>query len=668
MPPGQDVLRAAAREWLLTDGAGGSALGTADGVATRRTHALLHVPDAIGVTTLLLGFDQRLLVERDTFLWFAPEEELAAESARAGTIEEFVDRPWPRWRIACGEATLECSLFLLDGHHALAASWRHVQGPAGRLRLGPRIVARSGSELQRETPEMRGVARGIPGRVRIETLEGQPDLTLWYNGTFLPIRQWRRGIRYPDDPPSKPAALEDAFIPGFIDCRLAAGEAVHVVVARDEALFRTLAVEGRLGTPPPSTLSECVRQLEQREVARQRQLESVARRGAEETVREATAARRPEPAATRVAPGDDRWTGRLSRALHRSLVNRAGRPTLIDGFPAATESAARTLRALPAVIALRQFDVARAILRGYLDALDDGLVPAGFGPDGRPHYGDPAASLWLVSAAELLARRSEDADWAQRVMAPLESILHFYRNGSSLGPRVDKDGLLAVQRGDQSEKPALLNVLWYHALVAMAQLARFTGRKEGAAFYLAWARQHGTSFNDRLWDEEGDCLYRMVDDRGPQPGLDREQAIALALTPSILPPERATRLLARLDRELVTPWGLRATPAATKVETDGLPGFYSALLRLRGRDPETLERVLGGLEALGLKLDQCALDDVPRLIPLAEPAERPARKPARKTAEPAGMSMVAAAELLRLWIEDLDHAREPVPGRSGLAP
>jgi hypothetical protein len=557
-------------------------------------------------------------------------------------------------------------LFLLDGHHALAASWRHGSGPPAHLRLGPLIVARPLHELQRETPAMRGVARGIPGRVHLETLEGQPTLTLWYNGTFLPIRQWRRGIRYPAEPSSRPPAVEDAFIPGFIDCRLAAGETVHVVAAIDESLFRTLSIEGRLGTPPPSTLGECVRQLEQHEFARLRQLESDASRGARETVRQAATARREgePPASSAEDAGEDPWTGRLSRALHRCVTHRAGRVTLIDGFPAAAELASRTLRALPAVIALREFDLARAVLNGYLEHLDDGLIPAGFGPDGRPHYGDPTGSLWLVSAAELLARRSEDAEWAHRVMAPLESILHFFRNGSSHGPRVEKDGLLAVRRGEETEKPALLNVLWYHALVAMAQLARLTGRKEGAAFYLAWARQHGLIFNERLWDDANGCLYEAVDARGPRGGLARAQVIALGLTPAILVPERATRLLERLERELVTPWGLRAEPAATEVETDGLPVFYSGLLRLRGRNEAAFGRVRDGLETLRSRLDECALDDVPRVLRIGEATARSSRKSAPSIVGTRGMSMVAAAELLRLWIEDLDHAPEAV-ARSG---
>jgi len=656
MPRGQDVPRPSPdrREWLLTDGAGGSALGTASGVPQRRTHAVLHATGDSGPITLLLGFDERLLIERETFVLFADPADPSQEPASAGEIESFEAIPWPSWRVRCGEAVLEKSLFMLDGHHALALTWRHVQGPGGRLRLGPLIVARPPGALQRATPEMRGVGRGIPGRVHLETLEGQPGLTLWHGGTFLPIRQWRRSIRYSLDPAARPTPVEDAFIPGYIDCALAPGEVLHVVAATDETLFRTLAVEGRLGTPPPATLSECVRQLEQRETTRQSQLSSACRRGAEETARQAAIARGREPSPAQAR--NDVWIERWSRSLGRGVASRAGRITLLDGFPLASETATRTLRALPAWIALRAFDLTRSVLRGYVDYLDDGLVPAGFGPDGRPLEGDPIASLWLVSVAERLARRSEDVDWAQRVMPSLESILHFFRNGSAHGPRVDRDGLLAIRVGEGIEKPALLNILWYHAMVAMAALARFTGRREAAAFYLAWARQHGQSFNDTFWDEAAGCLHPVVGEEGPRAGFGRDQLFALTLTPSILPSERAAALLERVESDLDPPWGRRPEPAAGWIETEWIPLFYSALLRVRGREPAMFDRVRAGLSALESRLESQAMDDVPEWI-----ADDPSLGVRSRVPAPGpgpAVSMVAAAELLRLWIEDVERPAE----------
>jgi len=673
MPRGQDVLPppSPAREWLLTDGAGGCARGVATGVPSRRAHALLHAPDSTGlVTTVLLGFDERFHVDRATFHLFAPSNTRESpEAAESAEIEAFSADPCPTWRLRCGEVVLEKSLFMLQGHPAVALAWRHLAGPAGRLRLGPWVVARDTGSLQRETPEMRGVVQGIPGRVRIETLQGRPALTLWYNGSFLPVRQWHRGIEYPGDPREKPAAREDAFIPGHIDCALEPGGAVHVVASTEEALFRTLAVEGRLGAPPPATLADCVTLLGQTERTHLASIVTVALRGADYTARQAAAAHGHEARSRQATPlvePNDGWTARLVRAVLRGVVVRSGRPTVLDAFPEASESATEALRALPGLVAIRAFDTARGVMRGYLEYLDDGLAPMRIAPDGTPEYGDPEPSLWLVHVAELIARRSEESEWARDVLQPLEGIFQFYRNGTRHCVRADQDGLLSVGEGGRETSPARLNVLWYHALVAMAQIARFAGRKESAAFYLAWARQHGQSFNDRLWDERGGCLYEAWSEDGEQPGFSPAQLLAISLAPSILPPERAARLLERVERELCTPFGLRSRIDATRVETGWLGAYHSAVFRVHGHDPGAQARVASGLDALRNALEEATVEHVPAAF---EAAPGPGRRAPGKTSGnavvrwiPVGTSTVAAAELLRAWIEEVEHVEPAAVG------
>jgi len=72
MGNGQDVraaFRAAqAMEWLIVDGLGGSASGTASGAATRRTHSLLTTVTEPGhMKTLLVGLDERVLDAQGTW-------------------------------------------------------------------------------------------------------------------------------------------------------------------------------------------------------------------------------------------------------------------------------------------------------------------------------------------------------------------------------------------------------------------------------------------------------------------------------------------------------------------------------------------------------------------------------------------------------------------------
>src|SRR6185503_19760593 len=97
-------------------------------------------------------------------------------------------------------------------------------------------------------------------------------------------------------------------------------------------------------------------------------------------------------------------------------------------------------------LALRAFDVAREVLRGYVEYLNEGLLPESFDPaDGTPRYGDPAPALWFVLAAERYARRSEDQAFMRDTLyGAVESIMHFYRSGTRHGIGVAPDDLLTA--------------------------------------------------------------------------------------------------------------------------------------------------------------------------------------------------------------------------------
>jgi hypothetical protein len=688
---GQDVLSnleaATAREWLIANGVGGTSSGTAAGAHTRRSHAHLMTADEHGrLAVTLLKLDEVLTVNGErhelgcNFIETAPtagSEDGAPPQARpAGhmLLAEFHADPWPTWRWRAGGATLEKSLFMVDGHHALAVAYRHLDGPPCRLSVSPLLAARTPETLQLESDGWRGAAQAVPGRVRFEPVPGVATLTLWHSGTFLPARVWLRGIVYPADREPAPARLrsrrapeappsEAAFVPGYLECEIPVGGAFHVVAASESDLFRALAVEGRLGAPPPKTLAECVALIAEGERERAARWSRASAQGADVTARAAAAAHggAGEALARRAAPlvdAHDPWLARLAPALADGLARRDGRITLLTALPAGGERCAETLRALPALVSLRAFEPAREILRGYLDYLNEGLAPKGFDPEnGRPKYGDAAPALWLVHAAELLARRSEDLAFLRDPVQPaVDSIVQAYRAGTRAGIKVGADGLLSAGEGEAACCRADLNALWFHALVAAAQLARLTGRKESGAFHLAWAREHQSRVLESMWDEERGCLFESLGPQGPRRGLSPAQLLAVSLSPPLLPAERAARLVATVERELVTPLGLRASPEATAVSPAWLGPFITAYLRVQQRSPAAQSRAREWLETLRRALDDRSAHHVPELIPAPRRGDAAAR---RDAGTPSPASVLGAAELLRVWIEDVERVEEP---------
>jgi glycogen debranching enzyme len=652
---GQDVLADLAlgldKEWLITNGLGGSASGTVLGANTRRTHSLLMAAAPDGrLTNALLKLEERLHCGSQAFeLGVHVHEDGQARPQGHLLLESFVLDPWPIWRIRAGDVLLEKSLFMVHGHNAVAVRYRHLDGPPGRLTVSPLVAMRDPLGVQTENADVRGAVQGVPGRIQIECTPERPRLTLWHSGAFLPARAWRRALAYVADAAAGAAPREDAFVPCYIEGELVPGGAIHLVASTEDQLFRALAVEGRLGTPPPGTLEGCVTRLEVAERLRLAEWREAALRGADFTARQAAAAHGgpEEDAARRSEPlvdAGDPWTAPLAMAVERGLARRGHRLAVATRLPLVEERGSLSLRAVPALIALRDFDAAREVLRGAVEYLDEGLAPMAFADDGRPLYGDPAPALWLVHAGELLARRSDDLELVrENLYPPLESVMQYYRSGTRFGIRVDQDGLLAAGQ-PASVRRVEANVLWYHALVAMAQLGRLIGRKESSAFYLAWAREHHKCFNERFWDDERGCLFNAVTADGPERGTSPEQLLAVSLAPALLPAERALRLVRTLEGDLFTPRGLRERGGSPRLLTAWLGPFYSAYLRAHQRAPEAQARVREWMAALRPELDRGACGYLPEAF--GQPAS------------PA--SVTAVAELLRAWIEDVDHAEQAV--------
>jgi hypothetical protein len=630
MRTGQDVLpgldTATEREWLLADGLGGSASGPVAGPPARRTQTLLTSADAHGrLHTLLLRFDERVTVGTVSY-------DLAHETA-----ESFAALPWPTWRFRLGECLIERRMLGVRGHSGVVGSWLLVEGAGARIAVSPLLVGRDPNALQPEATELRGTAQGVPGRVQIATLPDRPSPTFWYSGQFLPAR-----VRKPVSYALEHGATEHALVPGHFEATLAPGAVFHVVASTEHDLFRALAAEERLGVPPTRSLAGCVAALETEARERDRRWMTQALTGADFTARQAAAAHGGEQAdaARRREPligFHDRFAGALARQVHAGLVHRGGRLTLVESLPRGLEHGSSALRAAHALISLRAFDLAREVIRGYVEYLDEGVAPQGFDPaDGTPLYGDPAPALWLISASEFHVRRSGDTAFVEAVLAPLESILQAYRSGTRHGIGMDPDGLLIA--GGSDEPRAGVNALWYHALIAMAQLARSAGRRESAAFYLAWARDHQTRFNDRLWNEAEGTLR----DSAP------DALLVASLAPSVLPHERAQRMLARIERERFTPFGLRERAGTTRAGSEWLGPFLLGHLLAHQRSDEARARVRWWISPLEEWIERGAPG-----IPSAVETGAGAEVAPQVAGDP--LSVLAAADLLRLWIEELDH-------------
>jgi hypothetical protein len=126
--------------------------------------------------------------------------------------------------------------------------------------------------------------------------------------------------------------------------------------------------------------------------------------------------------------------------------------------------------------------------------------------------------------------------------------------------------------------------------------------------------------------------------------------LAVSLTPPVLSPEHAATLVATIERELLTPHGLRDAPGSTRVEPRWLGPLASARLRLEQRAAGTHAGVHAAFRAMR---------DTRRRLggALPEALTLEPRAPfgvIGRQGDP--VCIVTAAELLRAWVEDVEHA------------
>lgn len=512
-------------EWLEADGAGGFASGTVGGTRTRRYHALLLAPltPPTGRVVLVNGFEAWIESAAGTLALstqhYAPD---VIHPRGIDALRAFDAEPWPRWRFE-GPGGLaiehECVVDHADGTVLLA--WRAASAVAGgtRLLVRPLLSGRDYHALMRENAAFDFTARAAGGNACWRPYAGLPAVAALSNGRYAHEPQWYRNFLYAEEATRGLDAIEDLASPGRFEFDLARGNALLLLrvgegIAADAAVL----------------------------AARIRAAEAERRAG----------------------------MSTAQRAADAYLVRRDAGHTLIAGYPWFTDwgrDAFIALRGL--LLAQGRHEAAASILDAWAGCVSEGMLPNRFADQGAsPEFNAVDASLWFVVAVhELRAARPKLA--SARMDDAVQAIVAGYRRGTRHGIRMDElDALLACgEPGVQLTwmdakcgntvitprigKPVEVQALWINAL-----------RAAGPAFAADAARAQA-AFTECFWNEAAQCLFDVIDvDHVPgqvDPSLRPNQILAVGGLPfAVLEGPRAASVLAVVERELLTPMGLRS--------------------------------------------------------------------------------------------------------------
>ncbi len=541
-----DPRLAAGREWLVTNGLGGYAMGTVSGAPSRSYHGLLIAALAPPVERTLLVSQLLESVDGDPdgcgplrIVSFALE----------GTV--------PRWRFAWGDTLLEKRIWMAQGANTTYVSYRLVRGGPLQLRLTACVQHRSPHGGARPELALTPLARGVEVRPRVAA-------------PFVLLSD--RGLWCLEDPPL------------WVEGIPLAAEAERGLASTAEHL-RAASLTVALSDPHPGVTVVVSTRLDagtdgERDLAQ--------RRDHEDALLRSWAAAQPA-----LAPAAPAWIRQLVLAadafvVERSMGGAPGHPlgaSLIAGYPWFNDWGRDTMISLAGLtLATGRCDWAERILRTYAARMSHGLIPNSFPDRGdqpldQRAYNTVDATLWFFQAlAE--HRASSGCDALVRELFPqLEAILEHHVAGTWFGIRMDPaDGLLRAGEGEtqltwMDAKPAdraitprhgkavEVNALWVNALRTMAGFCRLTGADPDRWWALADRAAAGFQ---RFWNPRLGCCFDVIDgDQGcPDPSLRPNQLLALSLPEPLLSPAQAASVLALCGQRLLTRHGLRTLDPA----------------------------------------------------------------------------------------------------------
>ena len=513
----------ARREWLVTDGLGGYAMGTVAGLRTRRYHGLLVVAtDPPGGRRLALAALDPVLSVGDTRIrlgahrWadgtVAPN---GFEHLTAFTVADGV----PRWRWQIGDVILEREVAMVHGRPAVAISHRLVAGPATvRLELEALCTWRDAhaERVANGEPDVETVADGcvFEGRYRI------------HGHGFIPAGSWYRGVRHDEEAARGLPDHEDLFLAGRFTAVLAPGERAGATAWADD-----LEAE-----PPPA--------IEVISAAHGRARDIAGHAGATDHV--------------------DRLL-----ALAADQFVAAG-PTVVAGYPWFGDWSRDTMISYEGLLlATDRAEQGRTLLQRAATGLSQGML-ANTADTGEIAYNTADATLWFIHAVGRHVELTGDDDLANELLPHLDSIVDRHVAGTRHGIAVDPaDGLLrqgetglaltwmdarvdAAPVTARAGKAVEINALWINGLGVIEALRARRGLDPTRWHRL---RQRARLAFGQRFVADGHLLD-VVDGPDGDDGAVRPNALLAVSLPYA--PLRERTIVERCGRALLTPLGLRS--------------------------------------------------------------------------------------------------------------
>lgn len=649
---------ASKREWLETNGLGGFASSTIIGLNTRRYHGLLvaATKPPVGRLVLLARLEETLSIDGRRYELSVNQYPGVVHPQGHTFLKQFRLDPFPIFTYEVEGVEVDKTVFMIQGENSTCVVYEVRAGEEHTdisIEARPLVAFRDYHGTTHENSAINHDIQVDRGRISYAAYQGLPALQFAHDANDIdPNGFWYRNFEYAAERERGLDFNEDLFSPFAFKFDMRQRTRASII-ASTEARDATRVEEYRR---------------------------------AETMRRDAVIAN---------SPHEDQLVRSLVAAADQYIAARERCKTVIAGYHWFGDWGRDTMIALPGLaLVTGRAAVARSILLEFARYIDRGMLPNRFPDAGEnPEYNTVDATLWYFEAIRALGEYTGDYEFIKsNLYAALVDIIDWHERGTRYRIKVDDDGLLLsgepgvqltwmdAKIGDyvvtpRDGKGVEIQALWYNALRVMEDLAGKFGDRTNKKRFGEMASRARRSFENRFWNESAGCLCDTVNGDRRDGSIRPNQILAVSLKHSMLSRDKAKQVVAVVERELLTPYGLRSlapSDPAYRPRYEGgvwdrdtayhqgtvwpwlLGPFITAYVRANGGTKRARERAKEMLGPIREHLSNAGLGHVSEILDAEYPHE------ARGCVAQAW----SVAEILRASVEDV-FAVKPAPKRIG---
>jgi predicted glycogen debranching enzyme len=547
------------KEWLVTNGLGSYASSTVLGINTRKYHGLLVAAlDPPGNRTVCVSkLDEDVIVGDDVYRLGSNEFHDLIYPDGYKSIGQFTLDPFPTYSYDVGNVEVTKTVFLPKLKNAVAITYKltNKNNSDITVRLFPLLTCRYFHTVVYRMKVPLNFTLESSG-TQFQAVFQRPQAAIAcriIGGEFKEKVNWLNHIHYRDEMQRGEADVDDCFQPGYFE--------VQVPANAEKVFAVTFAVshESRQAQEVLDSVGGTVQEVNvslNQELRQKSELLADFYRGHPEV------------------PMSD-WLNWILLAADSFLVeDTEGKKAVIAGYHWFEPWGRDTFISLPGLMLVTgKYNEAKDILQTFMQYSKSGLIP-NFVSDksGIPVYDTVDGTLWYVNSVLQYVKYTGDFGFVKdELWEKLQGIVENHQRGTLFGIKVDEDGLLmhgprltwmdASVGNDvitpRTGKAVEIQALWYNTLRTMEMLANKFEASQLAEKYGAMAEKTRQSFNTKFWNSKGGCLFDVIGDRAPDASIRPNQIFAVSLDYTMLDNEKSQKVVDTVNRELVTPYGLR---------------------------------------------------------------------------------------------------------------